>query len=316
MRPVAAGTEVAAGTDCARDGAASAARSRGGGPRRDRADLGRREVAAMLADLRARMRERLGTDDERAWEATRRRGGPIRIPVRFHVITDGDEGRVPREVVEQQIATLNGTYGGERGGVDTGVRFHLAGYAVIDRSAWFHRPLRNESAMKRALHAGGPGTLNLYSAAVGADMLGFSTFPQWYARRPANDGVVVDYRTLPDGPYRNYNHGFTAVHEIGHWLGLFHTFENGCEQPGDGIADTPYEAVPAEGCPPRDTCSQPGTDPVHNFMDYGWDDCMHEFTPDQARRIRGAWAAYRASGRNVRKDATVARGARTVGGAR
>ena len=64
---------------------------------------------------------------------------------------------------------------------------------------------------------------------------------------------------------------------------------------GDGIADTPFEASPAFGCPvDRDTCAQPGLDPTDNFMDYTDDACMFRFTPDQADRMQMAWDLYRA----------------------
>ncbi|MBW8483851.1 zinc metalloprotease [Actinomadura sp. PM05-2] len=248
----------------------------------------------LLAGLKRALLGRFGTADETKVAAARRDERTV-VPVQVHVLTAGAAGRAAAGAVEEQIATLDAAYGGRFGGVDTGVSFRLAGTDTTDNAAWFREPERYEKAMKGALRKGGPGTLNLYTAAVGADVLGFSTFPQWYASAPKADGVVVDYRTLPGGPYRHFDRGFTAVHETGHWLGLFHTFENGCRTPGDGIADTPYEAGPAEGCPEgRDSCAQAGADPVHNFMDYGWDECMQEFTPDQGVRIRAAWAAFRA----------------------
>jgi hypothetical protein len=84
------------------------------------------------------------------------------------------------------------------------------------------------------------------------------------------------------------------VHEIGHWLGLFHTFERGCSAPGDFVEDTPYEANETYDCPiGQDTCAQPGSDPVENFMDYTDDACMHEFTAGQADRMDAEVATYR-----------------------
>jgi Pregnancy-associated plasma protein-A len=60
----------------------------------------------------------------------------------------------------------------------------------------------------------------------------------------------------------------TAVHEVGHWLGLRHTFEGGCSATGDRIDDTAPEAIPGTTCAaPRDSC--PGdnrTDPIENYM--------------------------------------------------
>ncbi|UBU15188.1 zinc metalloprotease [Nonomuraea gerenzanensis] len=217
------------------------------------------------------------------------------VPTRVHIISAGPERRVSDAAVRAQIDTLNSAYGGKFGGVDTGVRFRLDGISVKEQPAWLADPVGHERDMKSALHLGGADTLNLYIAQLSELMLGFASYPYWYAGAPALDGVVIDWRSLPGGAMSDYNKGFTGVHEIGHWLGLFHTFENGCKAPGDGIDDTSPEARPTEACPQgKDTCpDHPGQDPAHNYMDYAHDRCMWEFTVGQADRMHEMWAAYR-----------------------
>jgi Pregnancy-associated plasma protein-A len=222
------------------------------------------------------------------------------IPVAFHVITRGDsyaDGNIPDSQIRAQIDVLNESFAGRTGGARTPFRFDLVSVDRTENPGWFNLGpgTGGERAMKEALRVGGPDTLNIYSAKLTQFLLGWATFPWNYTSDPALDGVVVLFSSLPGGTAAPYNEGDTATHEVGHWLGLYHTFQGGCEG-GDLVDDTPAEASPAFRCPAgRDTCTAPGLDPIENFMDYTDDPCMHAFTAGQSVRASEAWVAYRAA---------------------
>ena len=117
---------------------------------------------------------------------------------------------------------------------------------------------------------------------------------------------MLAYGTLPGGaqpgisdiPGFFYNFGDTGVHEVGHYLGLAHTFEGHCSPTNDGVADTPAEKSPDYYCTVgRNSCKDPGgtveLDPIHNYMDYSDDLCLFEFTSGQEDRMSIQWALYR-----------------------
>ncbi|HXG58972.1 MAG TPA: zinc metalloprotease [Thermoanaerobaculia bacterium] len=225
------------------------------------------------------------------------------VPVWVHVINKGSgfaNGDLPDSMIREQIRVLNESFNGRTGGAATGFAFDLAGVTRTTNEEWFTQmatDLSVEMEAKTALRRGGRGTLNIYTV-DGGPYLGWAYFPSILDTTRANlDGVVVDWRSLPGGSFTIYSEGDTATHEVGHWLALYHTFDGRCGMKGDYVDDTPAEFAPAFYCPVgRDSCpqpSQPGLDPIHNFMDYTQDSCMYEFTPGQASRMQAAWAAFR-----------------------
>ncbi len=216
------------------------------------------------------------------------------IKVFFHVVNKGTgvaNGNVKRTMIDDQIAVLNAAYAG------TGWTFTLKRIDRTTNTAWFNagHGTANEAAMKNALHKGTADDLNIYSTNVGGDLLGWATFPSDYQSDPEGDGVVILHSSMPGGSAVPYDLGDTATHEVGHWMGLYHTFQGGCTGAGDMVADTAAEKNPAFGCPAgRDTCpTKPGSDPITNFMDYTDDACMNTFTAGQDTRMDSQFTTFR-----------------------
>jgi len=231
--------------------------------------------------------------------------------------------------VEEQVAVLNHDYR------ETGLSFVLANTSRTIDAEWFTSagPDNNaQDSMKSTLRRGDATTLNVYTVGfqTSGGLLGYSTFPADYDSKPSDDGVgtysvnylditsdsfsptvaVILYSSLPGGTEEPYNFGQTLTHEVGHWVGLYHTFQGGCRD-GDFVVDTPPQSSPTFGCPAtRDSCSSPGIDPIRmslpyhkvvselievldNYMDYSDDQCMTEFTPGQTERLTSQLATYR-----------------------
>ena len=228
--------------------------------------------------------------------SAQRAPGTITIKVYFHVIRKGAgvaNGDIPTSMLDAQLAVLNSAFAGTApGGAGAPTPFKFVKILVTRtlNATWYTAGPGSaaELAMKKALHKGTSRDLNFYTNSPGGGLLGWATFPWDYdteADGAKLDGVVCLNQTLPGGSAAPYNLGDTGTHEVGHWFGLFHTFQNGCALPGDRISDTPTEASPAFGCPSgRNTCPAAGVDPITNFMDYTDDGCMFKFTPKQAYR--------------------------------
>ncbi len=221
------------------------------------------------------------------------------INVYFHVVNNGTSvanGNISTQMVNDQMTVLNSAFAG------WGWAFNLISVSRTTNSTWYNGCYgASETAMKTALRQGSADDLNIYTCNPSGGILGYATFPSSYNSAPIKDGVVLLHSSVPGGTAAPYNLGDTGTHEVGHWMGLYHTFQGGCNKNasngGDFVADTPAEKSPAFGCPNgRDTCTGrrfPGNDPITNFMDYTDDYCMFEFSSGQDTRMDSQFTAYR-----------------------
>lgn len=231
-----------------------------------------------------------------------------RIPVVVHVIsrTNGT-GNISDARVQSQIDILNedfqalaGTNG--RFGNDAQIEFYLAtedpqgnptnGITRSVNNTWFN----DGGSYWNSLAWDTDRYLNIYSNSASGALGYVPDLPQGGIAGSNSDRVVVLYSTFGrNAPFAPFNLGRTATHEVGHYLGLFHTFSGGCSNSltsGDLIEDTNPESSPTSGCPgSRTSCGFQA--PIDNYMDYSDDRCMEQFTPQQVNRMRCSLINYR-----------------------
>jgi hypothetical protein len=242
------------------------------------------ERAAVTAEVKAFLAEK--------GAAALKAGGTV--DVAFHVVyrthRGQTEGNISNTMIDAQIDVLNDAFAG------TGFSFNLVSIDRTNSKKWFTGCYNQESQMKNSLAIDPANTLNVYTCSPSGGILGWAYLPWSLPESHKLHGVVLLHSSLPGGSAAPYNLGDTGTHEVGHYLGLHHTFEGGCSAPGDEVSDTPYEASAAFGCPVgRDTCAQSGVDPIFNFMDYTDDACMDEFTSNQTLRMQDMVSLYKPS---------------------
>ncbi|KAI4161694.1 MAG: hypothetical protein LQ342_004702 [Letrouitia transgressa] len=249
----------------------------------------------------------------------------------FHYVVTEDQApfytpEVRADRADDQLSVLNAAF------APAGISFRLNLPSFTIRDDWATDARDRE--MRAALRAGGYASLNIYfqsnlsSTPPGGTtplappaqfLLGYCSMPassttttctsnksggtscSSRAAPPAayaDDGCSVLAASMPGGALEDYNEGKTAVHEVGHWFGLKHTFDGySCAEGagGDYIDDTPQEGTQTDGCPlGKDSCpGRPGTDPIGNFMDYSSDGCYTGFTPDQQQRMSDVFRTMR-----------------------
>ncbi|PFH47605.1 hypothetical protein AMATHDRAFT_67482 [Amanita thiersii Skay4041] len=219
----------------------------------------------------------------------------VDLKVYFHVIAKNKTesgGYLSKVRIQEQMKVLNDSFS------ETGITWSLANTTYTVNPEWFlyaDYDIGVEKAMKSKLRQGGVADLNVYSVSFEtSELSGFATFPWLYKARPLLDGVLLRYTVLPGGTRRSRGLGKTLVHEAGHWGGLLHTFEGGCDLDGDKVRDTPPTLETTDCNVDSDTCPQlRGKDPIYNYMSYSNDFCRTEFTLGQIHLLRSTLSRLR-----------------------
>ncbi len=254
----------------------------------------------------------------------------VTIPVVVHVLLNAsNQNLVTDAIIQGQLDTLNFYYGNQPVGDSLRVyepfrtsygRTSL-GFCMSQRKPdgtatnGINRVITTATFGSGGTHPGSVVVwdptkyMNIWVCSMTGGILGYSYLPGTWSPSDFHNGFVNDYRAFGSGPgssfggyhYNDYNGGKTAVHEIGHFFNLLHTWGNNnsgnasCTL-SDGCADTPPTAGPFFGCPATvpvlNACSPsaPGT-MWQNHMDYSDDKCMVLFTNDQAMRVNASLAS-------------------------
>lgn len=228
------------------------------------------------------------------------------IPVVVHVFHQNGTENISDSQVMSQITVLNEDFGklsgtnGDGSGVDTKVRFCLAkidpngnctnGIVRINSSLTNHKTYERP-LLKQMSFWDNTKYLNIYIVkSIPGGTLGYSSFP---GGPPAEDGLVVRHNYFGKIGTASSSLGRTGTHEVGHWLGLYHTFNNSCGTDlctdGDYVCDTPPVSSANFGCTVRNSCSNDSPDVndlIENYMDYTSETCSDMFTNGQKLRVQ------------------------------
>jgi len=259
------------------------------------------------------------------------------IPVVVHIVHQNGAENISDQQVFNALRDLNeafenvGIYDSSTG-VDVGIEFCLAARDVDNNSSDGINRIESsltsviaetqDLALKDLLRWNPRDYLNIWvvreisSTSAGAGVLGYATLPS--AHGFAKDGIVVEASYFGSTQDRSK----VLVHEAGHYLGLYHTFEGGCrnencQTDGDRVCDTPpdHSTAPVDCGAAINTCTTDENDASSNnpfrsvalgglgdqndmyinYMDYGHLPCYSAFTEGQKTRMTDALCTARKS---------------------
>mmetsp|Transcript_8414 Transcript_8414/g.23629 ORF Transcript_8414/g.23629 Transcript_8414/m.23629 type:complete len:487 (-) Transcript_8414:145-1605(-) len=225
------------------------------------------------------------------------------IPTRFIICcVDVASCPVDRAMIEDQVSWMNTGYSGqspvrlesfdravEPPHVDTQLQFELVNLTLVGDAACA-RQMFTDNPLAFKYNQDGLGMLTYIVATDDqSGILGMAEFPTSVPESSDVLSVLINMNALRGISKKvqqvdmSYDEGDTCIHEGGHSLGLYHTFEGGCMD-DDKVGDTNPEQFPSFSCADARSCDG-SPDPVHNFMDYAPDSCMVGFTEQQKRRL-------------------------------
>ncbi|RYZ29224.1 MAG: T9SS type A sorting domain-containing protein [Chitinophagaceae bacterium] len=243
------------------------------------------------------------------------------IPVVFHIVT-ANPNTVTDAQIQAQLDTLNKDFFGTNGDSvripsyfkplfgKSSIQFCLAQRTPdgeITNGIIRKANATNFSIDDAVKHVNTGGSdawntdayLNIWVSTLSGGILGYATFPN--DGSPDDQGVVIDYRSLPGGSLTQYNGGKTLTHETGHYFNLSHIWgdDNGTCTGTDFVGDTPNQGDASGGCSTgikTDNCTTTGNGVMYqNYMDYSYDQCLVMFTIEQVKRMEAALSQSRSS---------------------
>jgi hypothetical protein len=263
------------------------------------------------------------------------------IPVVFHIIHNGGSENITQAQIMDQMRILNedfrkkaGTNGDKStnpNATDMEFEFRLA---QVDPNGNRHDGINriqstatndasdNVKSLSRwpstkYLNVWVVKTINL-GGTTGGTVLGYAQFPFYMSFAPNNDGIVIRADYVGSIQSGNSSHmGRTLTHEVGHWVGLYHPFQDGCvgqtasncATAGDRVCDTPPVAEANFGSVCDATLNScTGDNPdlpdmINNYMDYLDGKCANTYTLGQKARAIAQMSQYRSA---IYSDANLA----------